>query len=246
MGKFVTFITVDDCAHLRPPHITKEAFDAYYAGMEEHEVEARKTGRPSVGAGAIFPIADASLWIEPFPIPDWYEMAYGMDVGWNWTAAVVAARNPDTGQTFIVDNYKNSRSESVMHAHNIRGMFRENWALMGAIDPASEASSPVDGQKLLRIYRRLGLELKKANNAVASGLRHMRLMMQEDRLKVFDHCKPWMEEKRMYRRNEEGEIVKKNDHLMDATRYVLNTKGIWRPRPIASGDHDIMTGYGEF
>jgi hypothetical protein len=31
----------------------------------------------------------------------------------------------------------------------------------------------------------------------------------------------WLSEFRIYRRDEKGKIVKQNDHLMDATRYLI-------------------------
>jgi hypothetical protein len=33
----------------------------------------------------------------------------------------------------------------------------------------------------------------------------------------------WLSEFRLYRRNEKGAVVKENDHLMDATRYLIRT-----------------------
>ena len=44
--------------------------------------------------------------------------------------------------------------------------------------------------------------------------------MQTGRLKVFSHLADWLEEFRMYHR-EEGRIVKLIDDLMSATRYAM-------------------------
>lgn len=44
--------------------------------------------------------------------------------------------------------------------------------------------------------------------------------MCSGRLKVFNTLPLWLAEFRLYRRDDKGKIVKKNDHLMDATRYL--------------------------
>ena len=41
------------------------------------------------------------------------------------------------------------------------------------------------------------------------------------RLKVQEHLHHWRSEFRKYHRDEQGKIVKANDHLMDATRYLV-------------------------
>jgi hypothetical protein len=46
-------------------------------------------------------------------------------------------------------------------------------------------------------------------------------LLSAGKLKVFESLKAWLEEFRMYRRDEKGQIVKANDHLMDATRYLI-------------------------
>ena len=103
--------------------------------------------------------------------------------------------------------------------------------LEGAIDPSAENSNMKDGSKLLEEYEDLGLRLTKANNAVNAGLHHCLTMMQAGQLKVFRNCVNWLREFRLYRRDEKGKIVKTNDHLMDAMRYLLYTDSVWRTEP---------------
>ena len=38
-------------------------------------------GIPSLGAGAIYPVAESNFVVEPLQIPAWYWRAYGLDVG---------------------------------------------------------------------------------------------------------------------------------------------------------------------
>ena len=44
--------------------------------------------------------------------------------------------------------------------------------------------------------------------------------LETGRLKVFKTCTMWQEERRLYHRKD-GKVVKKDDDLMDATRYAL-------------------------
>src|SRR5262249_28450196 len=56
-----------------------------------HQRKSRTEGVPDLGAGAIFPIAESDIIVKDFPIPEYWPRSYGMDTGWNWTAAVWGA-----------------------------------------------------------------------------------------------------------------------------------------------------------
>lgn len=222
----------DDAPHLNPPHISEEAREAIFEGMTEGERQARETGRPALGAGAIYPVAEDALFIDPIPIPDWWEYAYAIDPGWRVTAALLAARNPDTDQHYLVAEFYGMRDKPVVHAAGIKAMLP--WAdLEGLIDPAGDnVGNLKDGTKMREEYEDHGLKLRKANNAVHSGLRHCLGLMQTGQLKVFNTLVYFRKEFRLYRRDAKGKIVKENDHLLDDMRYILNTDGAFQTRPI--------------
>jgi hypothetical protein len=67
----------------------------------------------------------------------------------------------------------------------------------------------------------MGLNLQLADNAVEAGIHAAFRRMVSDRLKVFKSLNQWFEEYRLYRRDENGKVVKENDHLMDDTRYLI-------------------------
>ena len=67
----------------------------------------------------------------------------------------------------------------------------------------------------------MGLWLRDADNAREAGIMEMWTRLTTNRLKVFKHLQDWFMEFRIYRRDEKGQVVKVNDHLMDATRYRL-------------------------
>ena len=55
----------------------------------------------------------------------------------------------------------------------------------------------------------------------ATGIYAVRERLSDGRLLVFNSLQNWLSEFRIYRRDEKGKIVKQNDHLMDATRYLI-------------------------
>jgi hypothetical protein len=146
------------------------------------------------------------------------------------------------------DEYYQSMGEAPTYAAGIKA--RGDW-IPGVIDPASCARSIVDGRALLGMYRELGLKLSPADNTVVTGLSETWTLMVSGLLKVMPNCTNWLNEFRRYHRDEKGNIVKQDDHLMDATRYLVRSgrdKMIVRPirliptptRPPSGGDRSWM------
>ncbi|HYI43204.1 MAG TPA: hypothetical protein VD768_06245 [Sphingomicrobium sp.] len=179
--------------------------------------DARSKGTPSLGAGAIYPIPESQITVSPFPIPPHWKRAYALDVGWNRTAALWEAWDPETGVGYLYSEYYAGQQVPSIHAEAIKA--RGKW-IPGVIDPAARGRSQHDGQRLMETYEQLGLNLTKADNAVEAGLYDVWARLETGRLKVMSHLQSWLGEYRLYRRDEKGAVIKKNDHLMDDTRYL--------------------------
>lgn len=221
----------DDTPHLLPPNVDKETLDELEADMLPHQRQARRTGRPSLGAGAVYPVEEDRFLCEPFPIPEFWPRAYSLDVGWNRTAALFGARDPDTEIEYWIAEYYVGQAEPVIHAHAIQAMMPKEWELEGAIDPASRGSSQRDGRKLRYEYEDLGLKLRMANNAKHAGIHNILVGLQTGQIRVFNTLVYWLKEFRLYRRDEKGKIIDENDHLMDCSRYLRMTDGVYMTRP---------------
>jgi hypothetical protein len=91
------------------------------------------------------------------------------------------------------------------------------------IDPACLGSSQIDGRTLMDLYSQLGLNLSSAVNAVEAGITEVWNLLVSGRLKVMNGLTSWLREFRKYHRDDKGsgKIVKRDDHLMDATRYLI-------------------------
>lgn len=210
--KFTVMCTWDDV-----PHLTPEAKNELWKSIPPYQRDARSKGVPQLGSGAIYPVPESDLVCDPFVLPPYWPQGYGMDVGWNFTAAIWGALDRKSDTLYLTHEYKRSHMEPSVHAHGIKAP--GDW-LPGFIDPASRGRNQKDGTQLLSDYRELGLRLSLADNGVESGLYAVWNRMSTGRLKVFRTCSRWLEEFRLYRRDEKGRVVKENDHLMDATRYL--------------------------
>jgi phage terminase large subunit-like protein len=161
-GKFVVSMTWDDV-----PHLTEKMKDELWGAIAPHLREARKKGIPAVGAGLIYPVSPDDYTCKPFPIPDDWKKVYGLDVGWNKTAALFGAMDPNTEILYIYSEHYQGAKEPVIHASAIKN--RGPW-IPGLIDPASRGRSQVDGRKLVDEYRKEGLDLYFAKNAREAGI----------------------------------------------------------------------------
>jgi hypothetical protein len=200
------------------PHLTKQQKDELWASIPPYQRDARAKGIPQLGAGAIYPILESDIVCEPFKVPALWPRVYGLDVGWNRTAAIWAAWDQEADVVYLYDEWYRSEGEPAVHAQGIKA--RGDW-IPGVIDPAAKGRSQNDGTKLIESYSNIGLILVPADNAVEAGIMTVWERMAEGRLKVFTSLRNWLGEFRIYRRDKNGKVVKKGDHLMDATRYLL-------------------------
>jgi Terminase RNaseH-like domain len=198
------------------PHIDEDEKRALIATTPVYQIPARTLGEPSLGVGAIYPIAEKDVTCPRFEIPKHWPRWYGMDVGWKRTAAVWFAWDRDTGRKYLYHEHYRGEAEPAIHASAIRAP--GEW-IPGVIDPACLGSNQIDGRNLLEMYRDLGLDVEPADNAVESGIYEVWQALSSGQLKVFADLSNWLSEYRKYHRDEKGKIVKQNDHLLDATRY---------------------------
>ncbi len=201
------------------PWLSEESKNQMEADTEPHLREARRSGKPSLGSGNVFPIAIESLMVEPFKIPPYFKRLYALDVGWNRTACLWAAIDPQSDVVYITDEHYAGEQQPPIHAAAIRS--RGNW-IPGVIDPASRGRSQRDGNQLMQDYKDLGLKLQPAVNNVDAGISNLWQRMTTGNLKIFNSLPNLAKEFVLYRRNLNGKIVKENDHLMDCLRYIQN------------------------
>jgi Terminase RNaseH-like domain len=119
---------------------------------------------------------------------------------------------------YLYSEHYVGQQEPILHAQAIKS--RGDW-IPGVIDPAARGRSQVDGQQMIQPYRQCGLHLQEAENAVEAGIYQVWQLMTSGKLKAFRSLGNFLSEFRLYRRDEEGRVVKQRDHLMDAMRYLV-------------------------
>lgn len=218
------------------PYLTDDDMAELLAGIPTYEVEARMRGIPSAGRGRVYPYREEDISCEPFPIPETWRVAYGMDFGLLNTAVVFGAYDENTEIWYIYDEYKagcdikgidGTTGDTMLledHATQIKIMGGDIYN--GVCDPAGRQRES-DGIPLMDKYtaRPNLLSISKADNAVSAGLATCNTRFKTGRLKIFTTCRMTLNEMSTYSRDDKGNIKKRNDHLMDSMRY-LNVSGL--------------------
>lgn len=212
-GKFLV-----QCSWDQVPHLDEATKREMLLEIDPYLRDARTKGLPSLGSGAIYPVPESEVVVQPFQVPMYFPRAYAMDVGWNCTAVVWGALDPSTDVVYLYTEHYRGRAEPSVHASAIRA--RGEW-IPGVIDPNARGRAQKDGIQLLSNYTDLGLDLEAANNLRESGIHAVFERLSTGRLKIFSTMQSLLGEYRIYRRDEDGNIVKKADHAMDAMRYLI-------------------------
>ncbi len=224
------------------PHLDEKQKARILAECEPHLRDARSKGIPSLGSGAIYPIAEDDITVQDFAVPDYWPRAYALDVGWNNTASIWCAWDREADILYLIAEYKRGQCEPAIHAQAVKS--RGEW-IPGVVDPASAGANQKDGTRLMDVYRGLGLDISPADNSVEAGILTVWERMSSGRLKVFKSLQAWLAEYRLYRRDEKGRVVKDNDHLMDGTRYlVMSGMAVAKTKPVPQQQHQPYTAAG--
>jgi phage terminase large subunit-like protein len=229
-------MTGDDVLAEPHSHLTREGYDRAIASFPLHEQAARRSGRPIMGSGAIFPIVRESIEIPPItePLGHW-RVGWGVDFGGmggssrNYShpfAAVLGFYDPITDVIYLGNALQLKNMMPIQHA-----------AAMKSICAGAPVFWPHDGHRQAKddnpettagLYRREGLRMFGAHATFATGgysteagIMEMQQRFTSGRLKVCTHLIDWWEEFIGYHRDEKGEIVKVHDDLMSATRILV-------------------------
>ena len=219
----VVTMTIDDAGHYTP-----EARAKIIASYPPHEREARTKGIPSMGSGRIFPIPEEDILCDPFDIPKSWAQIVGIDFGWDHPfGAARCAWDRDNDVFYVVGEYRQREASPIIHAAAIKpwgDWIPVSWPHDGLQHDKGS------GEQLAQQYRDQGLNLTPeratfddGTNGVEAGVSDMLQRMQTGRWKVFNTCQTWLEEFRLYHRDD-GKIVKERDDILCGSRYALMMK----------------------
>jgi phage terminase large subunit-like protein len=219
----VITMTIEDAEHYTP-----EDRSRIIASYPPHEREARTKGVPSLGSGRIFPVEESEITVAPFDIPKVWPQIVGVDFGWDHPfAACRLAWDRDNDCIYVIGEYRQREASPIIHAASIKPW--GEW-LPVAWPHDGLQHDKGSGEQLAAQYRAQGLHLTPeratfddGTNGVEAGVSDMLQRMQTGRWKVFNTCNAWLEEFRLYHRDD-GKIVKERDDLLSASRYGLMMK----------------------
>ena len=72
MSRAAIFLDMDDV-----PHLGEKEKKQILAGVPSWQLQARKSGIPGHGVGAIYPIPEDAMLVDPFDIPAHWLRSYG-------------------------------------------------------------------------------------------------------------------------------------------------------------------------
>ena len=200
-----------------------------------HELKAREMGIPVLGSGAVFPVAEDDILVDPIPIPDSWPQLGGMDFGWDHPfACVQLAWDRDRDAIYVVKDFRQSQTTPVMAKVALQAW--DKW-LPWAWPHDGLQHDKGSGEELAQQYRSAGFDMLPERASfldgsfgVEAGITDMLDRMQTGRWKVFTTCAYWIEEFRIYHRKD-GLIVKERDDTISASRYALMMRRYARCRP---------------
>lgn len=204
------------------PWLSEETKQELLAATPPYLRDTVSRGTPSLGLSAVYPVSLDTIMCKPeemIAIPDHWRRVYGMDVGGK-TAAVFLAHDPDSDIVYVTAEYYSEQQPKEVVAARIR-QIAGDW-MPGVIDPAARQRSQTDGQRLLAEYRRLGLKLHVADNAINAGIHEVWSRLASKRCRFWPLCPKLQEEYTLYRYDDNPsnpKPIKQHDHEMDALRY---------------------------
>ena len=242
-GRARVVCPIDDVPHMTAAEVAMKL--SSYSGMAR---ETRRTGIPYAGSGRVYVVDEDAFVVEPFDIPAHFaliagaDFGYGSDDGSGGTAVLWGAYDRQQDTVYIFDEYFRAQAEAPAHAAALKK--HGDWVPVEG-DYAGVAISETGRGKVIDVYKKLGVDIRAAEKDVEAGIRTVETRLSESKLKIFRTCGGTIQEYRMYNRNEMGRIIKKNDHRLDALRYLVmglrhaKTKPVPRPQSPHTGTVEL-------
>ena len=217
LSRYVVMAAWSDC-----PHLDAASQAEMLLEYPAYQRDARSKGIPALGSGTIYPVPEGEIRCAPFEIPNHWPRCWSADTdaGAGWTACVWLAWDREANCGYIYDCFKRSHTEIAVHIDAIKA--RGAW-IPGVADAAGLAVTTKDSEQVISIWKRGGLDVVLPTKAVEAGIQEVWSLLSGGRLKIFANCGPVFDEFRLYRRDEKGRIVKKDDHLMDCVRGAVTS-----------------------
>lgn len=217
------------------PHLDEKTKRELRAATPPHLRKAREFGIPVMGSGAVFPVNEEDILIDPIPIPDSWPQIGGMDFGWDHPfGAVRLAWNRDIDCLYVAQDFRQANLTPALAAIAMAAW--DKW-LPWAWPHDGLQHEKGSGEEIAEQYRKAKFDMLPeratfldGTSYVEPGILEMLERMQTGRWKVFRTCAYWIEEFRLYHRKD-GLIQKIRDDVISASRYAMMMRRYARCRP---------------
>jgi predicted phage terminase large subunit-like protein len=190
---------------------------SFPAGRHDDQVDAMTQALGRQLGAAIYTAAESEILVEPFAIPQHWRRGCAMDVSGGTTAVIWAAWDRDNDVIYLYDEYNCGDADPSVHACAIRE--RGKW--MTVMMNPSPGRSEADTWELIKMYQQLGIEVELGRDTPESGIYAARERMSSSRLKVFSNLSRYREQRRLFRWDEKGQVVKQNDSLLNCCHCLI-------------------------
>jgi phage terminase large subunit-like protein len=234
------------------PYLDEKTKIRVLADLSHEERQARKEGRFVHFGGLIYNDFDKSVHVVPeTPMPegddpspwDGHTVYCGIDPGSRNMAAVVFCAFDPSGKMTVFDEIGMQRAtvEQVAAEVKLRCAAWKVWPRMFIIDPAARNHLHQTGRSDQMEYADHGIFTVPGQNSVTAGINNVRQRLQHGALEISAGCTVLIDEFRKYRWKTARKVseddpqeapVKKDDHLLDALRYVCMARPYAPPVPV--------------
>lgn len=233
-GKLVVMVGWDDV-----PHISEEAKAKAFAQIPEQLRDAKTKGIPYLGAGRVFSFDLNHYTEEPFQIPEHYERCYAVDPGVAKTAVLWGATDPDSGITYVYNEYSALHLSIYTIADAIKA--HGEW-IPGVIDPFYRMLSSESTKPTIELLKESGLDIefvsRHTNNFKEGGIESVKVKFLTGKLKIFKTCNQLLNQLKFYHRTDRGKTGNTPDDFVDSLRYLV-TGGIDRGLSLLDRDDNL-------
>lgn len=232
-AKDITVVQVDMDEN---PHLPPEAKERLLAGLTKEERAARKSGRFIHFSGLVYDEFDNDTHVVDPITPDHLKgqtIFVGIDPGISTTAVVLACFDRDNHMLVFDELYLGETSAIPENVVRVIKQKEREWNIQPAyylIDPSARNRQLTDADRVQAAYFRAGISTVPAQNDLEAGVFEVKRRLQHKLLLVTRNCQQWLWERGRYRiqPREDGKfaVITRQNHLMDATRYVAMARPI--------------------